>query len=669
VFATLCALIGCLDSATLAVEHQLSAIVGFAVSQGSLGSDAVAGVAFHLLAHLAESQPDGFAPFATDALQFALAHLSRGDLTIARDALSLLRAVLANVEQDPSQALALLPPLLQLHESCPPLQELALSTLASAISACGDAAGVIPDDAFRIAWAAARGPHEEAVTAAALSAVGAVLAYAPAKAGDAFGPAIERLLEAAREEDRGIRCEALAALTAIVRANPAAMLEAVPPLCFMVALMALGPAAGDAGDDLNERDASAISLADIVIAGLDLMRKLLKLCPEGCIHTFHDLTRFREWGVISFSDWIRHRSPEIAEHAARAAVPFFTALAQAEADGEFALPELLLEQIRTREDGDAVAACFTALRKLYRRCPTQMAVHLQAVLEAALAGINRALRCQVRAIQSEETKFAYDEFVQPRIHDLLVAAVEAYGVEFPIAPVLEAIAAIAAEISPVEACALIGVLASFIDKGGRLGPEQVAFALTHLGACDFTVQPDPIFFVRVIIRDQPALLQNQIEEIVRFFAQKLQEPVGTARYYWNTVTNVIAAIFDIARSEAFAGAVDLAALIGPILARLPVRGDLQEAVFIWDCLLTLAQAEEALIANHGMELLRVLAETLASPAKWFRVAKVSDEVTANLVGLLLRIGQVVPNWASVVAEFLGHDEVRLARLQARFPPG
>jgi hypothetical protein len=413
----------------------------------------------------------------------------------------------------------------------------------------------------------------------------------------------------------------------------------MPQICFWSAVAALGE------DD-----------ADIAPVALDLIRKLLRIYPEKCAGAFGDFQKFAQWGAVAFADWIRHPKVAISEHAIRAAVPFFAA-----APDSLPLAAILVEQSRGRDQKDVVARCFAAFKKMFAAKPQEMAVHVREVLEVSLAGLSRMLPCPVQDDESEEERFEYDCELQPRIHDALVAAIEAYGTDFPMQPIIDRIKLISHHISAIEVCGLIGVLASFADVGGDVPPPLVGLALGKLEACDFYVMPEPIFFARVMIREWPARVAGHVPQVVQFLARLLSEPESRARYYWNTVTNAIAAVFEIAFSQELAREIALPEFIGSILAHLPVRGDLQEAAFIYESLVRIAAAAPEILAPHGEELFRVLTETLAATDRWFHETGIHGGLVQNLAQLL----QSLPGSEQAVATVLGGDQIKIARLQAR----
>jgi hypothetical protein len=217
-----------------------------------------------------------------------------------------------------------------------------------------------------------------------------------------------------------------------------------------------------------------------------------------------------------------------------------------------------------------------------------MVAHMQTLVAIAMAGINRSLPCQAAIAQNEETRFVYDIDLQPTIKDLLEEGVRVCKSEFPIQALLDTIGMIGGHISAMELSSIVDILAIFLSAGRVLPAELIAFVVSKLEFCDFTIPPSPVFFVRILIRDRHSSITEHIPRITQFFAEKLTAPVSTARYYWETVTNIISAVFDTAFSAGID--FDLASFIGPILARLPVRGDLSEASYIYEVILSLAAA-------------------------------------------------------------------------------
>jgi hypothetical protein len=166
-----------------------------------------------------------------------------------------------------------------------------------------------------------------------------------------------------------------------------------------------------------------------------------------------------------------------------------------------------------------------------------------------------------------------------------------------------------------------------------------------------------------VIRDHPELIGEHIQRILRFFTEKLAAPVSTARYYWETVTNVISGVFDAAFS--YVSNVDLGTFIGPILARMPVRGDLSEASYIYEIILSLASTQMSLLLPHVEHLFRVLVETLAFSNEWFEDVDFREGTVENMVALLHGLNGRLPNWEAAAEEILHADQVKLTRLHSR----
>jgi hypothetical protein len=140
---------------------------------------------------------------------------------------------------------------------------------------------------------------------------------------------------------------------------------------------------------------------------------------------------------------------------------------------------------------------------------------------------------------------------------------------------------------------------------------------------------------------------------------------STERYYWEPVTPVISAVFELAVSPAFREALPLGQLIGPVLAKLPVRGDYREAQFIYETLLVMVVNMQEVMEPHLSELFRVVTETLASRNRYFARTKLKDETRLGLVRVFQDLAGRLPNCAEVVGQILNGDAVKLATLQAR----
>jgi hypothetical protein len=128
---------------------------------------------------------------------------------------------------------------------------------------------------------------------------------------------------------------------------------------------------------------------------------------------------------------------------------------------------------------------------------------------------------------------------------------------------------------------------------------------------------------------------------------------------------VISAVFDTAFSTNV-GAFDLTPFIGLILARLPVKGDLNEASYIYEVILSLASTQMSLLLPHVERLFTVLVETLALPNNWFEDVDFRDGTLVNMVTLLRGLTERLINWEKAVENALQNDPVRLSRFQTRF---
>jgi hypothetical protein len=651
-FACLCALLGCVEACRIAVEARIGAVMEYAFSCSALGDATVTSAVLVLLTRLGDQLPDALAPFAPAILELAFALVDPAHSEISGLAFGAITSVLEGVPIDASTVLALISRLLALAEH-PLTQADAIRAIAAAVYACREDAHAVPDALFSLAWDFARRDRiRDAETVEhALSLLGTILAFAWRKAGDAHDHALRLLLESAADEDRALRGAALRALIAIYRFHPDGGGNCAGA-CFLAAAAAV-TAHPAADDDLPELGHT--SAPEVVAMGLRLARLVMKTHPAECVKAAGGVERFGAWGAQALAKLTKSDEPEVPVAALLAAVEFRAICA------EFPILELLVGIVRESTESAVVGAAVKALRKLLVRYPDEMGTQVQLLVAIAMAGVNRALPCQAGLAHSDETKFLYDVKLQPNIHALLSRICQ-YRAEFPIQPLLDALGTIGTLITPIELAGLFEILALFVLGGGVVPIDLILFILSKLELCDFNIPPSALFFVRVVIREHPELMAGHIPRLIPFCMEKLTAPISTSRYFWQTVVHVISLVFDIG--------CDLSDFIAPILARLPMQDGLREASYIYEVIFVLSSHEPELFLPHAKELFRVLIETLALPNEFFEDGGFREDGLLNMIALFraLAVGysqKGVSQWESVAAEILGHNTIKLSRLQSR----
>jgi hypothetical protein len=159
----------------------------------------------------------------------------------------------------------------------------------------------------------------------------------------------------------------------------------------------------------------------------------------------------------------------------------------------------------------------------------------------------------------------------------------------------------------------------------------------------------------------PGLIAEYVPKLIDFFREQLMAEVLPARYYWNSITNIISAVLQIAISVDFQGAFEFGGFIRLILARLPVCGDLEEAEFIYMTLIGLFDATSELFEPHTTDFFRVLTETIASKDVWTAAA----EAHPHLVRVFIALADTIPNAEDEASMILGGDPLKFGKLQSR----
>jgi hypothetical protein len=589
-FASVCVLIGIVDAMTNEVEENVENIINYAKNQLSTENPSVIGGVLYLFHILSESVSDALEPYAKHLLEIALVYSRSSTAEISKTALEVVRSILYNIELETSFILSLISVLTELFSGvAAAVRASVLKALAAAFNGAKSEARNFANDLCMRVWPLAQPDQTDCdLREGALEVLGQMVSFCFDSMGELFGPAVMLLLEESQNADRGIRWVCLNALTWIVKLKEE---RALPDLYMRLAMTsgiaAVGIQWGE-DEDVREFGESGTCSAEIIARGFTLIRILIKRDADECAQFFgRDYYEgFYKWGIAFFTTWLGFADQGVACKAIRCFAQF--TLAVLEHNLETDICSRLVNVIRLREEADVVGMCFRAFSKIVIRRPEFVAPHINEVLALACSGMRRELACQVRNCEHEDERFSYNLSLNPPIQDAIANAIRAYTLNFPISDVLSVFNSVADKVDDIEVCSLIGILADYADIGGQIPPQFVEYALWKLELCDFKMAPDPIFFARVLIRDQPHVIADQVPRLVAFFTQKLMEPASLCRYYWETITNIISAVLDLAISKELSGSLDLGQFIGPVLAKLPVRGDLREAVFIYETILTLA---------------------------------------------------------------------------------
>jgi hypothetical protein len=516
----------------------------------------------------------------------------------------------------------------------------------------GNDAKFIPDEVFPFACGLLEADADNAhgIQEAAIEILGLMIGYAVEKVGDGWREVLALLLSKVSDPDVGLRLEIIRAIAIIAKWHPELLNEVaeVPELCF--------------ADRTDGLDAENDGVSDLIAEGFKLTRMLLKRFPGNCIDFFeHQVSGLATWGIEQIYTAIAMRVRAIIIEAISMAVQLHIIALEAGTTTQYVTQALLL--IKATDDPQVVGAFLRGFRRLVKNSPEAMGEDFDEILKVALAAIKRELPAQLQTADVEG-EFDYETEIQPAAQDVLAAGIRAYPGAFPMGEVLQTFEAIWPRLSELEEAALIGVVADWADVGGPVPNEWVELAFSKIEKCDFTVPSDPIFLVRVLITRQPEAMTERVPSLLSAFARILMSDVSAARYYWTTVTNVISAVLELAFS-ATPGAVPLNECMGMILAKLPVRGDYQEAQFIYDKLLVISETMRGLLVPHLAEFFRVVTQTLASPDRWFSEAKLAQETFAGLVRVHQEIAGGLLNCGEVMEEMLDRDPVKLATLPVR----
>jgi hypothetical protein len=644
-FATLCALIGSVESLGDALDIQIEAIIQYGVQRITPDSLTVAQAVFRLF----EAIHARLGPHGHDLMELTVqTDEATDDDELAFCALEFFAALLENVDQEPSDVLSVIPALFGLIDrfrTHPIVAPAVLFALSAAIRSAREEASRIPDDIAPRAWEIAQGHGSSEVIQGAVSVLGRICAFALSKLGDDYMQVVRHILSLAdpAADDVELRCRGLRAIKEIVHYQPQ-LLQADAGTCF---LSAIAPLKSEASDDTT-------------CQALDVLRLVMNTYPDSVGAFPGGLPAFHAWGSQRLNRWMKSRDPAIARRAIRTGLQFHELMSSLGC--EFAYFDDLLGIIQVGKGPLIVGACFASFCEAVRVNREAADPFFEKFVEFAVLGILRSLTCQLVHVVSEETKFEWCPDICQAIYDFLIDSIANRRTGFPIPEIFAAFERVHQSIRPFEQFVFCRVFAEWIDVGGEFPLELIEFALSRFLECDFTVPPGPVYFVEVLIRHKPEMLTDHIPQIVAFLAERLSEEKPNLVYYWETMTSVIVTIFHAAGHELL----DLAEFIPRILGRLPGRGT--RACKVYEAIVQVASQNMELFAPHAAALFKVMTQTLGQTDRWFAECGINDEVMAALVQLFRTLVQQVPDAQTVIGDILEGDQIKLEKLAGRVTP-
>ena len=673
-FASLCALQGVLDSAPEMIEENLAPVMEYAKSKLNFNvgvTEAALSFVNSLVIQLPTSSSEYAEAWVTACLQFASMFDQEDLANIALELISTIFDYCDNL--DSSMVMGFLERILSLFTPAPQtIKGYVVRALGSAMRACKDDVVNFPEPVFQLIIQASKCSEEAEIEmkVAACEALGFMLGFAKEKFnGEILSESLALLMEGCHSDDRSLSCACLRSLTYFVKYSGA---EELPPGFVPYCVQASIIASKVSVESENELwDVSGVtqyySVGEVVTAGLKMMRIIAKRHPkqfyEAILGGKDAPNLFGQWCKACVAPLVHFYDSDISCAAINTGACLYGIVIDSKSEWPFYAD--LVSIVEQTEETSVVVQCMKAYSKLMEQHAAEAAPFFPQFTKIAWACLNRQLRCQAAFCEDEASRFNYDADLCTAVQDLLAAAITTFKDQFPIQEFMSVFQSLVTKVSDIEANSLLGVFAMYADIGGQIPPDLVPFALSKMQSSNFTMVPDAIFFVRVLIRDQPQLVQEHIQNLIQFFMAKLQAPVTSDRYYWNTITNVISAVIDTSISERFQQILPLETFIGPIFAKLPVKGDLKEAGFIYDTLLVWASQKADLITAHLPELFRILTEVLAMPNSYIRECELNDDRLRNIVRLFSVMAQRIPNAQDLIGQILHGDPIKLAKLQRR----
>lgn len=657
-FASLCAIYGTINELLEQYEQNIEFVVSYVMSKITLESIAIIEICLKIFADLAEALSDAVKPYVEQILQIAFQLLTQfPNVEIQFEAINLISGVFECIDLEPSYVIPHISTLVGLFSpASEELKPLLMGSIANGILACQD--GIEPFvESFFAVIQAGMASQNPVLLASTIEVYGNLLYCANNLSPDFIAQGIEFISTYSQDDDYNLRVCSLNAFRRIADKKngtlPNSQLE-----FWTFLLMSAINAAGVVDDD-KERNITDYKETDVREAGSALLKSMLKNHPQESL-----ASRLTESLPIHFSIFIDYDELPVALKTIQASVYYLLNINPKDS----VILDLFLKIITQKKNRDKVAAVFKAYTKLLNGDQelAKDAAYLPKFLECCLHALSRQLPCQTSKCVDEEERFNFDPELMSYVYSIICASFKVNAQIIPAEHFLGNITALLGKVGSMESLEILGTMGDYVMAGGTVTPEILQYALTQISEIDYSKAPDAIFLIRSLIKMHPEIIASNIQQLTQFFVAQLNVEESPKKYYWRTITNVISAIFDLAQSQQLNQVINLGELMPLILTKLPVKGDYEEAQFIYSSLISFYQANQQHLVEHIQGLFIVLVHTLALKSKTFEKYEFEQETISQIAQTIAFILKTKEEFMQAIPEVLGQDQIKILKFQERY---
>ena len=656
-FASLCAIYGSVDLTEL-YEINIQTIVNYIISKMSIQSPSIIELCLLILTELSHLQCEAIAPYAEQILDIGFQLTSAPIYEISVYAVHLISNVFFEVDLDPSYVITRISVLKDAFIAAPErLKPEIMSAIASGIYSCReDIAKFAP--AISSIVKDGLSSQDPLLVISSVEALGNLMCFARNEISDLFEVGLTFLSEKSIDPDMNLRCACLYALTNLTNSQDKVVENINWFYSFVLtsAITAIGIKT-KTEEEIFFSDGENTTALDIILQGFKLLKACLKHHSEEC-------SLYAQAFPKIFSDFVRYIDTSIAVEATKASVYYILNLQPSETD----LFDHYLWAITEQKKLKRCKYAFKAYSKLFS---TQNPLSVQRIgqfLQCAFAALSRKLKCQTSKCINEEDRYSFNpEFMEP-IYTIICNSFKLHDPNLiPHDQFISMLEFLLTKVGENESLEILGTLGDYVSEGGMINQNILNYALNKMKQINYNSGPDSIYLIRSIIKMHPNIIMPIINDLTTFFVTQLRTNELVEKFYWSTMTNCIAAMFEILFSQTLSSSVHPEQVLPIMLSKLPVKGDYDEAEFIYRSLINYFQANPSLIQMMYNDLIRILMKTLSLKSKTLKKMNLSNETLSELIGLTQQLISMKPDILNHAVEILNDDQFnfQIDRLKQR----
>ena len=648
-FASICALIGLVDSSCDQVECYVQQIIEYAFHKiKTLQDEMIIEACCYLFVDLVTLQSDAVIPYAQGICDFSFQLCHVQDEELVRESFGLIAQIFYDLDLESSFLISYIPILVQEYQNAAiTIKPYVMNCISYAIKSCREDSEVFADALLPIVLQGSQEELESEIDnkVSCIEALGDLLTFVPEKCSNIYESAIKLILSASSNEYTALRAISLKCLINIIKFSEGNLPIDLSSAAVQVSLSSINQPIPEG--EVSIEDDSAYTIEEIIADGFKLLRVLIKYHPLSC-------QQYLDTIKTIFTKFLTKSLPIIQSIAIRTASQFIIKFNPPTTD----VYDKLFEIIINSSDESLVLSSFNAYSKILSYSSNQLAIpNFERFVKASILCLSHKLKFQ-------EESLNYNKTVSKSMVNFFSSLLSEQFSAFPSDLFLQACVEIIPKVSDKEVFSILEILSYFILNGGNITAEIMQFGVLKLNLCDFHHGHEPILFIRALIIKHPEQISPALETILQYFMQKLTAPTNQSKYYWPTIVTVISSLLSLSLSPLFRNSLQPSQYINYVLEKLPMQEFYEGAQFIYETLVGFIRIYNNQMMKFLPDILRVFIQTLLLKKSTFKKLDLSDDVIQQMINSIKTILTIQTELQQQIPTIIQNDPQKLQRLQS-----